>query len=125
MRGIKASRSERVKHTLALLAWTSLLIGFLACRSTVSELASVSDPVITTRIAEKLAADPDIDMEEISVETTNGIVTLTGRVEERQAKVRAGIIARTTWGVVSVENLLEIAHGESAERRGDLSPATL
>jgi hyperosmotically inducible protein len=68
-----------------------------------------SDAMLTSTIKTKLLADTDIAGLKIDVDTTNGVVTLTGNVKtpaERDAALR---IARDTEGVKSVVDRLKIA----------------
>jgi osmotically-inducible protein OsmY len=55
----------------------------------------------------------------ISVSSVNGVVTLAGEVPSKRAKSKAGEIARTVEGVVSVNNNLSIAPGYSDDAVGD------
>lgn len=66
------------------------------------------DAAITTRIKSKLTADPEINPLRIDVDTVNGQVTLTGTVPSEDVKQEAEDLARSTEGVVSVDNLLQV-----------------
>jgi osmotically-inducible protein OsmY len=84
------------------------LAGAGGCRSTQSVGQQVDDSLITSKINAKLAADEDVEMRNISVQTDEGVVTLTGRVENTTAKQEAERLARDTDGVRSVRNLLNV-----------------
>jgi hyperosmotically inducible protein len=71
--------------------------------STVSDINNVvPDTAITTAIKTQFAADSQISALSISVETTNGTVTLTGTVPSEAAKQRAINLAQNTQGVKTV-----------------------
>lgn len=61
-----------------------------------------SDPGITTAVKTKLAADDTVKAYQIDVDTSKGVVTLTGVVEVPAAKEQAVSIARRTDGVKDV-----------------------
>jgi hyperosmotically inducible periplasmic protein len=90
----------------------ALLITLLA----ISALAVVScdspqpvdDSVITTKVKSKLAADTRTSAIKISVETTNGVVALTGTVPTQSEKSAAEEITKSTEGVKSVDNKIAV-----------------
>ena len=55
----------------------------------------------------------------ISVSSVNAVVTLTGEVQDKRAKARAGEIARSVPHVVRVNNNLSLAPGYSDDALGD------
>lgn len=67
-----------------------------------------TDAAITARIKTKLTSDPELNPIRIDVDTVNGQVTLTGTVPSEAEKQEAGDLARSTKGVKSVENLLQV-----------------
>jgi osmotically-inducible protein OsmY len=68
-----------------------------------------SDERIREQIHDRLTDDHDVDASEIVIEVKGGEVTLTGTVEDRASKRRAGHLADTARGVVDVHNRLTIA----------------
>jgi hyperosmotically inducible protein len=68
----------------------------------------VGDAAITTAVKTKLLGDPNVSGLKIDVDTTNGIVTLTGNVPNAAEKTRAIELARETSGVKSVTDRLKI-----------------
>ncbi|MGO4881437.1 MAG: BON domain-containing protein [Bryobacteraceae bacterium] len=58
----------------------------------------------------------------IAVSSANGVVTLTGEVNGKRAKARAGDIARSVKGVARVNNNLSLAPGYSDDAVGDKTP---
>jgi osmotically-inducible protein OsmY len=69
----------------------------------------IEDTVITTKVKAALVADPITKALNISVDTANGIVTLSGEVSGAEEELRAIEVARSVDGTVAVTNELEIA----------------
>lgn len=67
------------------------------------------DAVITSKITSGLIRNPATHALTIDVETTRGKVVLTGQVQSETERIEAEKIARSTNGVVSVENQLKVA----------------
>lgn len=95
-------RASLVCFTLAIL----LALG--ACSSTKTPGTQVDDAAITAAVKSKLAADGDINPFNIDVDTNEGVVTLQGRVEKEEARVKAEQLARETDGVRRVINLVKV-----------------
>lgn len=89
-----------------VLVFALLLTG--ACRTTETLGRQVDDSVITSKLNAKLAADPDVNMRDVAVQTDEGMVTLTGRVENVRAKSEAERLARQIDGVRGVRNHLAV-----------------
>lgn len=70
----------------------------------------VDDAAITTAVKAKLAADKIKTLVRVSVDTVEGVVTLTGTVETANEKKHAEDIARGAKGVSKVVNNLQIAN---------------
>ncbi|MEO8748435.1 MAG: BON domain-containing protein [Rhodanobacter sp.] len=62
-----------------------------------------NDGWITTKVKAKLAAASDVKSTDISVETTEGVVTLSGTVPTKSAKTHAVKDAKSIKGVKSVD----------------------
>ena len=71
----------------------------------------LDDAVITSRIEAKLTADDHLNPLNIDVDTSEGVVTLSGRVASQANRERAERIARDTKGVERVVNRLELRRG--------------
>jgi osmotically-inducible protein OsmY len=69
-----------------------------------------SDERLLEAICEQLTDDQQVDASEISVAVSNGEVTLTGTVSDRQAKWRAEDIVESCSGVKGVDNRLRYSH---------------
>lgn len=69
---------------------------------------ALTDTGITTAVKTKLLADPASSGLKIHVDTTNGVVTLTGTVSTDDEKARAEAVTKETSGVSSVVNSLTV-----------------
>jgi osmotically-inducible protein OsmY len=68
----------------------------------------VTDDTITDQVRIKLASDPVVKGGALQVEVKQGVVTLSGPVEQDKQKEKAEKIARKVKGVKQVVNNLEI-----------------
>jgi osmotically-inducible protein OsmY len=75
-----------------------------------------TDAGITTNVKTKLAADDTVKAYQVDVDTRNGVVTLSGAVENTAAKDQAIRIARETDGVRDVIDQIRV--GEAAATAG-------
>ena len=89
---------------IAVLVLVPLLIS--ACGKTIGE--TVDDATITTRVKTALINDPQVGGLKIDVDTTLGVVTMSGIVKSRSEEQRAVQIARDTPGVKDVESTLQL-----------------
>ncbi|HET6434582.1 MAG TPA: BON domain-containing protein [Xanthomonadaceae bacterium] len=72
-----------------------------------------SDERIREDLNERLTDAHDIDASGVSVEVSNGVVTLTGSVDERWMKHRAEDIADACSGVRDVRNQIQVSQSRS------------
>jgi osmotically-inducible protein OsmY len=77
-------------------------------------VGAVEDSWITTKIQSKYFLEPDVKGREINVDTKNGVVTLTGKVDSVAARQLAESIARETNGVRRVSNHLAVRNESPA-----------
>ena len=68
----------------------------------------VDDSVITGKVKSGLIADPTTKAYQISVETFEGVVQLSGFVDTKEARSRATQVAQEVEGVKTVKNELEL-----------------
>ena len=68
----------------------------------------VEDSVITTKAKAAIFNTPDLKTLQISVETRQGEVTLTGMVDNDAAKMKAEEVVKNVDGVTSVTNNLQV-----------------
>jgi hyperosmotically inducible protein len=98
-------RSRKVQAwIMALLVVLPLLVS--ACGKTVGE--TIDDATITTRVKTALLNDPQVAGLKIDVDTTKGVVTMSGIVRSREEEQRALEIARGVPGVQDVRSTLQV-----------------
>jgi hypothetical protein len=87
------------------------------CRTNETPAAQVNDVEITADVKSKLANDIGLStVPDISVNSTNGVVTLSGAVDSSATKAKAEEIARAVPHVVRVVNNIQIAPRPAARR---------
>ena len=102
------TKAHRVPTAIAVLL---LLAGLAACKTTSSPSRQVDDAAIKTSVKAKLAADVRLStLTNVEVNSTNGIVTLAGKVSTEDQRRMAGEVARSVDGVVRVNNELQVEH---------------
>lgn len=82
--------------------------GSSASGSDSSAERAIDDSVITTKAKTALLADTTVKGTDINVETNQGVVLLTGTVEQSRQKERAASIVKGINGVKSVENKVTV-----------------
>jgi osmotically-inducible protein OsmY len=89
----------------------ALLCALLAgCRTNESPEAQVNDLQIVAQVKSKLASQEGAaTVTNIGVDSTNGVVTLTGQVDTAEAKAQAETVAKKVPKVVRVIDNLQIA----------------
>jgi BON domain len=96
---------------LAAAVFAFLLVAALplACRPNQTVERQTDDAGIKTSIKAKLAADVRFStLTAVSVDVTNGIVTLAGPVHSSEEKQKIEEVARAVKGVVGVTNNLQV-----------------
>src|SRR5688572_18553829 len=78
---------------------------------------SQTDAGITTNVKTKLAADDTVKAYQVDVDTRNGVVTLTGTVDNPAAKEQAIVIVRQTDGVRDVIDRIVISEAAATAGR--------
>ena len=88
-----------------------ILVGFaflISCSTTQAPNSQVQDSKITTEVKSKIASDVRLSsLANVSVNTTNGVVTLAGEVENEHIRQTAEAVAHEVPGVVRVNNELQ------------------
>jgi osmotically-inducible protein OsmY len=94
----------RLNKILGVIAMAVLLmLSFTSIGMAGSTGDFVDDSVITTKVKSSFVADSTVSALDISVETTQGVVNLTGIVNNEQERQRAIQIAQETDGVKKVD----------------------
>ena len=102
------------------IRWLPLLLLLIVpgCRTNETPAAQVNDVEIMADVKSKLASDIGLaTVPDISVNSTNGVVTLSGAVDSAATKTRAEEIARAVPHVVRVVNNIQVAPRPAARRR--------
>jgi hyperosmotically inducible periplasmic protein len=97
----------------------ALVISLTGC-----ERRSATDATITTTVKNRLAADPTTSAARINIDTSNGVVTLSGAVPTAAEKSEAERIARNTQGVTQVVNNITVEQ-EAGPTGGTFGDATI
>ena len=79
-----------------------------SCKSNQSTKSQIDDAGITSSLKTKYIGDPDVNAFDISVNTDEGVVYLTGRVDTQAQKDEAERLARNTDGVKQVVNNIKV-----------------
>lgn len=69
---------------------------------------SIDDTATTARVKKALHSDPQYKYGDVKVTTFKGVVQLSGFADSRDAKDRAGELAKTAEGVKDVENNITV-----------------
>src|SRR5215471_16981130 len=85
----------------------ALVISLAGC-----ERRSAGDTTINTAVKNRLTAEPTTSAAKIDVDTSNGVVTLSGKVPTAAERSEAERIARNTQGVRQVVNNISTEGGE-------------
>ena len=101
---------QKFKIVAVLFLCVGILFVFYSCQTPAGRSAGqvVDDGTITTKVKAKFFDDALVSGFAISVTTFQGEVTLTGAVDSKKAKERAGQLAYDTVGVRKVQNLIKI-----------------
>ncbi len=79
--------------------------------------AAIADTAITAKVKSKLAGENGLKKSDISVTTTNGVVTLEGSASSGDAKTLAETLTKQVDSVKSVDNDLKVASSSHAEAK--------
>jgi hypothetical protein len=112
---------RRQQYCIAFAVMRSLTVILLfaiatACRTNETPEQQVKDAEITANVKSKLAAELGAStVTNISVNVTNGVVTLAGTVHDSAEKSRAVAIAQAVPGVARVNDNLQIPAAPGAK----------
>jgi hyperosmotically inducible protein len=103
--------SEDARREAGRIAWRTAGVDGVVNDLTVGERTVgnwVDDTLISSRLKAQLIADTDVRASDIDVSSSQGVVTLIGRVRSRAMKQDAERIARGIKGVTDVHNELVV-----------------
>lgn len=83
-----------------------VLVSLTGCGKTVGE--TIDDATITARVKTALLNDPQVGGLKIDVDTTLGVVTMSGVVKSSGEEQRAVQVARGITGVRDVKSTLQV-----------------
>ncbi len=101
---------QRRKIILSVIVAMLLILSLNSCRTAAGRSPGqvIDDMNITATIKSRIFDDPYLSGFAVSVDTFQGVVTLTGAVESDFAKKRASELAESIVGVNKVNNLLVV-----------------
>ena len=86
-----------------------LIAGLAGCANTGEKTgAYIDDSWITSKVKSEMIADKHVSARNINVNTSHGVVTLTGTVKTWDESNKAAEIAHGVKGVTQVENNLQV-----------------
>ena len=100
---------SRFRGTLATAAALAVVFSVSACRTTQNPGEQISDQAITAQVKTKLAVERFSNIVNVSVDVTNGVVTLAGEVPNEEVRREAEAEARSVEGVKRVNNNLQVS----------------
>jgi len=99
-------KQTRGFFSLLFVALLLLPLTFAACGKSVGE--TIDDATITARVKTALLNDPQVGGMKIDVDTTQGVVTMSGIVKSQAEADRAVQLARQANGVKDVKSTLQV-----------------
>lgn len=108
--------TEEARREAGRLAWKTQGVEGLSNDLTVGEKTVggwIDDVMISSKVKSKLIANSEIQSRNIDVSSSQGVVTLIGRVKSQLVKSDAERIARGTQGVKDVNNELIVGRVKS------------
>lgn len=103
--------SEEARREAGRIAWRTAAVDGVVNDLTVGERTVgdwVDDVMISSRLKAMLIADMEVRASDIDVSSSQGVVTLIGRVRSTEMKQNAERIARGIKGVTDVHNELSV-----------------
>ncbi len=106
---------QSVSLAVSLVALMALL--FVGCTTLTGKTLgeNIDDASITAAVKVKLAEEKATTLTRIDVDTNQGVVYLSGIVENAAIKTRAAELARQVRGVRDVVNNLKVQSGRAGE----------
>ena len=97
-----------IRVPILMLAALIALTAFAACSTTRPIGEQADDRLIASTVKAKLVGDPEINPFNIDVDAVEGVVTLTGRVDDKATRTEAVKLARETDGVKDVVDRIRV-----------------
>lgn len=94
---------------LVLLVMITALVALGACSTTRPVGEQADDHLIASKVKAKLTGDPEINPFNLDVDAVEGVVTLSGRVDDAETRDEALKLARQTAGVKDVVDRIRVS----------------
>ena len=101
-------QAAKAAHVGLMIAMFTLVGACSATRTQESAGEVIDDSTLTAKVKTALIASPDTKAHQINVETKEGVVSLSGFVDNAAAKSAATNVARSVTGVKDVKNELSV-----------------
>jgi len=113
MKNTLVTRVSALKLSALILSVGALAIvgGITGCagdRYTQSTGERIDDKADSSRVRDRLSEDTQYKYDDVKVQTFKGVVQLSGFVNSRDQKSRAGDLAKKVQGVKGVENNITV-----------------
>ncbi len=113
MKNTLVTRVRALKLSALILSVGALAIvgGITGCagdRYTQSTGERIDDKADSSRVRDRLSEDTQYKYDDVKVQTFKGVVQLSGFVNSRDQKSRAGDLAKKVQGVKGVENNITV-----------------
>jgi len=101
----------KLHRIMKFMVCFALITAFMGCAATQKHESTgqyVDDSAITTKVKAAIFDESTLKTLQINVKTLKGVVQLSGAVDSAQNVTKAGEVARSVNGVVSVKNDLVV-----------------
>ncbi|BEH09420.1 MULTISPECIES: BON domain-containing protein [Geobacter] len=98
---------QKLQRILKMLVCIGVITTFLGCATTPKQESTgqyLDDSVITAKVKSAIFSEATLKTMQITVETFKGVVQLSGFVDSAQSVEKAGQVAGSVNGVISVKN---------------------
>lgn len=108
---VSSGRVLKLSALIVCLAVAAMAGGLTGCagdRYTQSTGERIDDKTDSSRVRKALGADTQYKYDDVTVQTFKGVVQLSGFVNSRDQKSRAGDLAKRVEGIKEVENNITV-----------------
>ena len=109
-----------MKPRMGIYVWTVLLVGVLGLGAACSKVAGDSE--VTSEVQSRLSADSGLQGKQLTVQTSGGVVTLSGTVDNDAQRAAASRYASSVPGVKQVVNNLQVEPATAMTEQIDQTP---
>ena len=109
-----------MKPRMGIYVWTVLFVGVLALGAACSKVAGDSE--VTSEVQSRLSADSGLQGKQLTVQTSGGVVTLSGTVDNDAQRAAASRYASSVPGVKQVVNNLQVEPATAMTEQIDQTP---